>query len=334
MSQSDEQTLGLREGVLAVPGRTRLHHGGEITDLTIGWSLSGRAGLPVVLALGGISATRKVFDPRDPREGWWREIVGPGRALDTDHVAILGMDYIGGSGVSTGPAAGGSFPSVSSYDQAEAALLLMDHLGIDRLAAIVGASYGGMVALAFGERHPQRVDRLVVISAADVPHPMATAWRSVQRNIARLGLHAGRPVEALELSRALAMSTYRSPEEFVARFRGPPRQESGRYVFPVEDYLNARGRDYAARNRPECFICLSESIDLHQVDATRVPVRTEVVAVREDQLVPLADMRAMTARLPDARLHEFSSLLGHDAFLKEAEQLRSILSTVVAGENA
>ena len=56
--------------------------------------------------------------------------------------------------------------------------------------------------------------------------------------------------------------------------------------------------------------------------------------MREDQLVPLADMRAMTARLPDARLHEFSSLLGHDAFLKEAEQLRSILSTVVAGENA
>ena len=229
--------------MLTVPGRTRLHHGGEITDLAIGWSLSGRAGLPVVLALGGISATRKVFDPRDPREGWWREIVGAGRALDTDQVAVLGMDYVGGRGASTGPgspaADGGSFPRGSSYDQADAALRVVDARGIERLAGIVGASYGGMVGVAFGERYPQRVERLVVISAADVPHPMSTAWRSVQRNIARLGLTAGRPVEALELSRALAMSTYRSPEEFVARFRGPPRQESGRYVFPVEDYPTA-----------------------------------------------------------------------------------------------
>jgi homoserine O-acetyltransferase len=68
------------------------------------------------------------------------------------------------------------------------------------------------------------------------------------------------------------------------------------------------------------------------VDATRVPVRTEVVAVREDQLVPIADMRALTARLPDATLHEISSLLGHDAFLKEAEQLRAILSLIHSGE--
>jgi homoserine O-acetyltransferase len=333
LSHPEFQVADLRDGVLTVPGTTRLHHGGQIRDLAIGWSLTGRQGLPVVLALGGISASRKVFDPRDPREGWWREIVGPGRALNTDKVAILGMDYIGGSGRSTGPGIGdspepGAFPSVSSYDQAEAARQLLDHLGIPKIAAIVGASYGGMVALAFGERYPERVNRLVVISAADSTHPMATAWRSVQRNIARLGIATGCPTQGLELSRALAMSTYRSPEEFGARFRGAARWEGGRYVFPVEEYLTARGRDYASRNRPESFICLSESIDLHQIDATRVAVRTEVVAVREDQLVPLADMRAMTARLPDARLHEFSSLLGHDAFLKEADQLRSILATV------
>jgi homoserine O-acetyltransferase/O-succinyltransferase len=70
------------------------------------------------------------------------------------------------------------------------------------------------------------------------------------------------------------------------------------------------------------------------VDAARVAVRTEVVAVREDQLVPIADMRALTARLPDARLHEFSSLLGHDAFLKEAEQLRAVLSLIYPGESS
>lgn len=324
----------MQEGVLRIPGPVSLHHGGTLPSLDIGWSLSGGLDRPVVLALGGISASRKVFDPEDAREGWWHDIVGPGKALDTGRITVLGMDYIGGSGHSTSPGPDAGFPSISSYDQAAAALQLLDHLGITRLTAIVGASYGGMVALAFGERYPERVQRLVVISAADMPHPMATAWRSVQRNIARLGLKAGCAVEALELSRALAMSTYRSPEEFAARFRGPAREEQGRHVFPVEQYLTARGRHYAARNRPESFICLSESIDLHQVDATRVKVRTEVVAVREDQLVPLADMRAMTARLPNARLHEISSLLGHDAFLKEAEQLKSILSIVSPGESA
>jgi len=289
--------------------------------------------MPVVLALGGISASRRVFDPRGGREGWWNEVVGPGKALDTQRVAVLGMDYLGGTGSSTGPAAGVSFPSLSSYDQADAIHRLLDHLGIARLTAIVGASYGGMVALAFGERYASRVERLIVISAADCAHPMATAWRSVQRNMAKLGLAAGCPTQALELARALAMSTYRSPEEFAARFRKPPRMENGRPVFAVEEYLQARGRDYAARNRPEAFICLSESIDLHQVDAGRIPVRTEVVAVREDQLVPIADMRALTARLPDARLHEVSSLLGHDAFLKEAEQLRAVLSLIYPGES-
>jgi homoserine O-acetyltransferase len=322
-----------REGVLQVDGPTTLHHGGTLDHLQIGYSLQGGPGLPVVLALGGISATRQVCDPAGGRSGWWNEVVGPGKALDTQRVALMGMDYIGGSGASTGPIAGGTFPCISSYDQAAAIVRLLDHLGIDKLAAIVGASYGGMVALAFGERYPTRVEQLFVISAADTAHPMATAWRCIQRNIARLGLATGCATPALELSRALAMSTYRSPEEFAARFRKPPRMEAGRPVFAVEEYLNARGREYAARYRPESFICLSESIDLHQVDATRVTVRTEVVAVREDQLVPIADMRALTARLPDAALHEISSLLGHDAFLKEAEQLRAILAQIHAGES-
>jgi homoserine O-acetyltransferase/O-succinyltransferase len=322
----------LTEGVLQVAGPTALHHGGTLDPLQIGYSLHGAPGQPVVLALGGISASRRVFDPQGGRDGWWHEVVGPGKALDTQRVAVLGMDFIGGSGSTTGPVAGGVFPCISSYDQAAAVIRVLDHLGIPKLDAIVGASYGGMVALAFGERYPQRVGRLIVISAADCAHPMATAWRSIQRNMARLGLASGHPVEALELARALAMTTYRSPEEFAARFRKPPRMEGARPVFAVEEYLQSRGREYAARYRPESFICLSESIDLHQVDATRISVRTEVVAVREDQLVPIADMRALTARLPDAHLHEISSLLGHDAFLKEADQLRAILNLIHPGD--
>jgi homoserine O-acetyltransferase len=218
---------------------------------------------------------------------------------------------------------------VSAYDQAELLLRLLNHLGISSVRAIAGASYGGMVALAFGERYPERVARLIVISAADRAHPMASAWRVVQRRIVRFALESGKPAQGLELARALAMATYRSPEEFSARFAGAARKEDDRFVLPVEEYLFARGAEYAQRYRPESFVCLSESIDLHRVDAGRVFAPVTAVAVREDQLVPLADMRAMVARLPNAELHEISSVYGHDAFLKENRHLKPIFATVL-----
>jgi homoserine O-acetyltransferase len=243
---------------------------------------------------------------------------------------VLSFDYLGGSGESTGPQAGANFPAISSYDQAEVLARLLSHLGIKSLRAIAGGSYGGMVALAFAERYPERVARLIVIGAADRAHPLSTAWRSVQRRIVRFALLQGNGREGLELARALAMTTYRSAEEFEARFAAPAaRDGDDRFVFPVEEYLFARGRDYSSRYLPEAFICLSESIDLHRVEAARVCVPVTAVAVREDRLVPLADMRALVARLPAGRLHEISSLFGHDAFLKESEQLRDIFATAL-----
>ncbi len=311
-----------------LPAPLALHHGGTLERARVAWRLHGAREAPVVLALGGISAHRRVFDLMAPKQGWWVEIAGAARALDCTRLRILGIDFLGGSGASSAPESGGTFPSLSSFDQAEALRQLLDHLKIPRLRAIVGASYGGMVALAFASTYSARVEQLLVISAADRAHPMATAWRCVQRRIVRAALAAGQPAQGLELARALAMSTYRSPEEFAARFAEPPRIESGRFVFPVEDYLFARGREFAARHRPECFLCLSESIDLHAVDAARIECPTTAVAVREDLLVPIGDMRALVSRLPRGRLSEISSPHGHDAFLKEAGQLQPIFESL------
>jgi homoserine O-acetyltransferase len=188
-----------------------------------------------------------------------------------------------------------------------------------------------MVALAFGERYPERVGQLIVISGADRAHPLATGWRSVQRRVVRLALEEGRAEEGMQLARALAMTTYRSAEEFAARFDGEPSRQDGEFVFPVERYLLSRGAAYAARHRAQTFLALSESIDLHRVDAARIFVPTTAIAVREDQLVPLADMRALAARLPRGRLHEISSLYGHDAFLKEGDQLHGLFNRVLGG---
>jgi homoserine acetyltransferase len=119
--------------------------------------------------------------------------------------------------------------------------------------------------------------------------------------------------------------------EFAARFGGAPRRKDDQtFQLPVEEYLFARGAEYAKSYRPESFVCLSESIDLHRVDAGRVFAPVTAVAVREDQLVPLGDMRAMVARLPNAELHEISSVYGHDAFLKENRQLAPIFEQVLS----
>ena len=333
----------MREGILEVPGEVSLYHGGRLSGIRIAWRMVGPANAPVVCALGGISASRRVFGTDDDaKQGWWSEVVGPGRALDADRFRVLSFDYLGGSAETTGPVAKGSsgspgaqpttaFPNISTYDQAELLVRLLNNLGVKSLRAIIGGSYGGMVALAFGERYPERVSQLVVIGAADRAHPMATAWRSVQRNILRFAVDCGRPKEGLKLARALAMSTYRSAEEFEARFDGAPTRDGDRYVFPVEQYLFARGGEFADRHNAEAILCLSESIDLHHVDAGRIFVPTTVVAIREDQLVPLADLRGLAARLPRAKLHEISSIYGHDAFLKESDQLRGIFAAALGG---
>jgi len=108
----------VREGILEIPGEFPLHHGGALTDVHLAWRIAGPAGAPVVCALGGISASRRVCLCEESREAWWSSIAGPARPLDCNRYRILSFDYLGGSGDSTGPEPGRPFPSGSSYDQA------------------------------------------------------------------------------------------------------------------------------------------------------------------------------------------------------------------------
>jgi len=317
------------DGVIVLEDGLALTHGGRVAPLAIAWRLQGLAG-PVVAAMGGISSGRIVCDGPDA-PGWWNELAGPGRALDSERFRVLGIDFLGGSHDSSGPAQGERFPSVSTYDQASILRHVLDHLSVVELAACIGASYGGMVALAFAERFPDRLRQAVVISAAHRTHPMSTAWRSVQRAIVRYALAQGEGPRGLVLARALAMATYRSAREFEERFAGAAERGPDGFRFPVESYLLARGEDYATRYRPESFVCLSESIDLHRIDPAGVRVPTTLVGVIEDQLVPVADMRALRDGLGGgARLVEISSSYGHDAFLKEKEVLGGVIAQALA----
>jgi homoserine O-acetyltransferase len=316
-----------QEAVHELPGGLELHFGGRLDRVEVAYRLAGARGAPVVAVLGGISAGRNVFSLQPGAPGWWEDAIGPGRALDTDRYRVLGIDFLGGSHRSTGPGVGQVFPSVSAFDQARLLVALLDQLGINRFRASLGASYGGMVTLALAQAHPHRVEHAVVLSAAHRTHPMSTAWRSVQRAIVRYALDHGEGPRGLVLARALAMATYRSAREFEERFAGPAEATSEGFRFPVESYLLARGESYAAVYRPEAFVCLSESIDLHRVDPAAIRVPTTLLGVQEDQLVPLADMRLLRDQHGgNCSLTEISSIYGHDAFLKETEVLRALLA--------
>jgi homoserine O-acetyltransferase len=129
------------------------------------------------------------------------------------------------------------------------------------------------------------------------------------------------------------MTTYRSREEFAERFSGPPSTGPQGQIFPVERYLLSRGEDYAQRTAPERFLALSEALDLHRVEPECIRVPAHFVAVRQDQLVPVEQMRELASRYGGpCRLHEIDSLYGHDAFLKENALLGPILSAATRSE--
>ena len=322
----------VRSGVVR-RARWPLHLGGELRDVRIAYSLYGDATLPVVVALGGISAGRHIAPGNGAgAHGWWRDFVGCGRAIDTRDFAVLGIDFLGGSGDSTGPTSAG-FPAVSTFDQAGAVAAVCDDLGIASSHAFVGSSYGGMVALAFGARCADRTRKLIVIGAAHEPHPMATALRSLQRRTIQLGLESGRVADAVAIARGIAMTTYRTTTEFAARFDSAPRRTRGRFKFSVEEYLERCGETYARAYSPWGFLCLSESIDLHRVRPADVTVPTTFVAIAGDAITPPSQVHELAARLgAPAQVMEIDSIYGHDAFLKEIAAVSRILRSALYEE--
>ena len=289
------------------------------------YEIVGPADAPVVVALGGISASRHVTSTDDnAAPGWWEEIVGPGRAIDTTRVRVLGIDYVdGGRGSDGRPKR-----AITTHDQADVVAAVLDALGVERVHAFVGASYGGMVALAFAERRPQRVERLIVISAPHEPHPMSTALRALQRRIVGLGIDTGETKEALALARGLAMTTYRSAREFAERFDAQPIERTANdAIFPVEGYLLHHGERFAATWSPERFLALSLSIDLHRVDPAAITTPALLVAAEGDTIVPDEQMTALAQLIAGpVRLADLPTLNGHDAFLTEPDALGRLIA--------
>ena len=288
------------------------------------FEIAGPRGAPAVVVLGGISASRHVTATEsDPRRGWWEEFVGPGKVIDTSRFRVVGMDY---------RAASDRADAVTTHDQALALARALDLAQIAKVRAIVGASYGGMVALAFGATAPERVEHLVVIGAAHESAPLATALRILQRRIVGLGVATGKSREALVIARGLAMTSYTSVEEFSHRF-GSDSGEASDKCDQIGSFLTDHGESFAVACTPERFLALSQSLDLHRVKPEDVRARTTLIAVHEDTLVPLDQIRELAARLgASCDLVEIRSRYGHDTFLDDPALLAPFVARCLEPE--
>lgn len=304
-----------------LPSPFPLVRGGRLDGAVLAYERQGDKDAPVVIVLGGISAHRHVSAHEAlPEQGWWEGVVGCGLGVDTSRFQVLSFDWLGGAGNSTTPDRGEAFPFVDVRDQARALWALCDALRIDKAHAIVGSSYGGMVAQHAAAQQPQRCGRLVSIAAAHRSHAQASAWRLVQRQVVELGLQRGDATRELELARSLAMTTYRSPAELRERFDGGLEDEQ------LTGWLGARGRSFADAWNAEQFLCCNRSIDAHRIEPRDVRVPTFVCAFDSDQLVPPGDVRELALQLPDLRGHrELRTLYGHDGFLKETKAVSAFV---------
>ncbi|HFB54515.1 MAG TPA: homoserine O-succinyltransferase [Hellea balneolensis] len=308
-------------------GDHTLEYGDILRDDIVRGRIYGKAGNPLIVIPGGISASRFIADgeqtTKKERDGWWSDIVYSGGPVDLNHFQVLGLDFAPGGDNVNSPL------TITTKDQAKRLAKLLDHLNIHHVHAMIGTSYGGMVCLSFAQEYPERVGKLCILGAAHRPYAMGVALRSIQRRIVDMGVDAGRPEQGLKLARELAMTTYRSAEEFSERFTATPH-DSNPIRFDVGDYLEARGQHYHTIMPIHKFKALSESIDLHAVDPKKITAPSLLIATRSDQLVPPSEMQLMSELLTGpSELVTIDSMYGHDSFLKETHILAPLLSSFV-----
>ncbi len=297
-------------------------------------------------------------------DGWWEAMLGPGKYIDTDRWYVVCINPLGSCKGSTGaastdPATGQSyrlsFPDLSIEDGADAALHLLDKLDIQQLACLIGNSMGGMSALAFMLRHPDRARAHINVSGSARSLPFSIAIRSLQRESIRLDPYwnqgnytpANYPDAGMSIARKLGVITYRSAMEWDGRF-GRVRFDSEcrpddpfGQEFEVERYLEGHARRFVRQFDPNCYLYLSRSMDWFDV-AEYAPARSGnedndvqaalatihidralAIGVHTDILFPLQQQQQIADGLrlggADSQFLPLPSPQGHDAFLVDIE---------------
>ncbi|KAG6617552.1 Homoserine O-acetyltransferase [Phytophthora cinnamomi] len=333
-----------------------LELGGTLPELTIEWEQWGDCSLPgnrTILVLPSFSHSSHAASNRDDaRPGWWENIIGPGKAINTSYFrvispCVLGSPYGATSPVTVNPVTGekykASFPQLTPADMARCHAKVLDDLGIDRVHAVIGASMGGIQALEFAAQFPDRVDRLVGLACTHHTSPGTVAFRRVQRHAIMAdpaydggNYTPGVPLEGMKVARELGMTCYRSREEFDARFEWNPTgpMHFKATTFDVESYMDYQANKFARVFDPNCYLLLSKAMDLTNLGrnaqnlaegTSRISCDSLIIGIKQDLLIPIQEQRNLVNILQsyghNAQLVEVDSKFGHDAMFNSQMQL-------------
>jgi homoserine O-acetyltransferase len=353
------------------PGEFAMYRGGSLMTPQVAyecWGTLNRARNNAVLIFTGLSPSAHAASSRDdPSPGWWEEIIGPGKPIDTRRYFVVCVNSLGSCFGSTGPAsidpATGklyrlNFPVLSLEDVARAGYETLRHLDIERVHAVVGPSMGGMTTLAFEMLFPDTAESIVLMSSGTRSLPFSIALRSLQREIIRKDPEwAGGeypidapPLTGMRLARKLGMITYRSAEEWRLRFgreRAAAEYTAGDpfgITFEVESYLEHHARKFVGQFDPNCYLYLSRASDLFDIADHGASVagalanvrvkRALIIGVKTDFLFPIHQQHELAEGLGgngrEVHFVELDSLQGHDSFLVDMDSYRPIIARFFA----
>lgn len=278
-------------------GDFELESGAEVKDLAIAYEtwgeLNHRRDNAILLQCGMSASSHAKSNAANGEPGWWEDFIGPGRPLDTNHFHIICTNNLGGCYGSSGPSSldptgrhyGSRFPRFSVQDMVNAQFELISHLNIGKLHACVGASLGGMLSVCSAANHPDRVGKVVSISACAKSFPGSIAFRHTQRTAIMSDpawnggdYYGGElPASGLQLARQIGTITYRSGLEWQARFgqdkQAGERPEGGRQgraleeehsmanELKIEHYLAHQGRKWVDNYDPNSMLWISKAMD-------------------------------------------------------------------------
>jgi homoserine O-acetyltransferase len=343
----------------ATIGALELERGGHLPSVRIAYETWGTLdatasnAILVLHALTGDSHVTGAPGKGHATAGWWSGNVGPGKAIDTDEWFVVAPNMLGGCQGSTGPAShsplgrewGSDFPFVTIRDQVAAQAVFSRSIGIERWAAVVGGSMGGMQALEWAVGHPDRVERVAVLAAPPTSRADQIALNSVQIEAVRMdpafadgeyyeAADGDGPHRGLALARRMALLNYRSPGELNDRFERSwqsglsPLGGGGRYA--VESYLDFHGNKFTRRFDANSYITLLEAMNSHDIGRGRGGVASAlgrasakalVLGIDSDRLFPVENQRLIARHLP-ANIDGTAAVVigsdfGHDGFLIE-----------------
>lgn len=362
---SDDARFGLARTV-TLPGPLRLDGGGLLSPVDIAYETYGTLNADAsnaILICHALTGDQHVASdhPVTGKPGWWMRMVGPGKPIDTDRYLVVSSNVIGSCLGSSGPASvnpatgkpwGMAFPVITIRDMVRAQAMLLDHLGIERLFAVVGGSMGGMQALSWAATFPERTASAVVIASAPRHSAQNIAFHEVGRQAImadpnwREGAYyadGALPSAGLAVARMAAHITYLSEAGLTAKFG---RKLQGRDAktfgfdadFQVESYLRHQGISFVERFDANSYLYITRALDyfdLAEEHGTLAAAfkgsatRFCVVSFDTDWLYPTSESRsivhALNAAGAAASFVELSSPFGHDAFLLENPELDRVV---------